>query len=1447
MAINTFTKASIKEVFDQIKRSVSEAVKSLEEYKKVGVKTEEEVNKAVMKHEDNLVKLSMQRKAIIDDLKSETTAVRKLATEYNKLKDANAKSKAKLTTLDPGTPEYKSIATSLLAGSEKEDVLGVKYFIASQKLVDLDKQAIIGKERLNRKISEEKKNISELTTARLKDNDGLMDFSKRMDVAIQKIITYRLAFGAYKEIANTIKTTIDEVYKLNDATQELRKVLNANEKTFASLRKEAFSLGIVFGKSASEITDGFVVFAQQGLNAAQILDRMNAVLLLTASSSLATTAAVEALTAVVQSYPEFVDNASAAVEKWAAVQAAFPVTAADLANGMKTVGITAKEVGISLDELNGIIASVAAVTRKSGTAVAQSFKTVFARIPREETIKLLQREGIAVMETADSYRPFGDILLDINNAWAGMSEQMRFNIAETIGGVRRYSDFQALMGNFDDYIRATTTSLVAQDEAIVMTQSELEKYKVQLKSASTYIQQTLLPVLENLAVKGLVNASNSFAKFVLVMTESKGAFVAGAIGAGIMIAAISRLKAGLAQLQTAELATIISTHGLRATFLALLVPTKALDLGVTSLTIKMALLKASMGPIALVLGTLIPMVVSYFIAKQKLRKETEQLSKALSGEAEELELLRLQTQQGLDSGLSFDTLVEQKQLIDRANLLAEEGSVILNAIKERELEKLQLAEAEKNGNDEQVKAIKAGVESRKKERDKELLDLEKQAKKQQDLLSKTQKEINKFSGADSLVVPTNPTEVSYPFGSGNLVDLHETIYSKDAIRLAKEQEDALNKTKRELELANVASKESADLTARKNALEVEYNEIMKRQGELLAQKSPKAFIQFLSKYVEKVYEASTVTDNLKNTLKSLGSVAQVSGDSFIESQEKIKSLTELYKTFEDIKNGIQNDIKVNEIKLQIYPNLANSEREKISDELKSLYADLALVTKEAETQQIKIRKDIADTLPLYANVLELQNESALVLERQKNLDELRFSALNAYGRGFGKLSSQKALDLTVTQRIISEELKALDVKEEQLAVERALIEAQLKNAKGEKTIEDQKKKQLELDKQINALNRDRAELYVKMATQTQKAVENIQDEVAKAFSSAFASIPNNIVKQQQEINKITADRKEAEKELAKAIASNDEAAIVNAKNRLIDLSNQIKSLKPVWVDLFGSIGDIALKRWGEQFANAILLDKANDFLASGILPASVLGAQRYYEAIINSTEIMSKILDGNKLLDVTQTIPGVVEATYEGKNGEKFTDLVDTKINLAGGKVADKWETAIETGGNLAAVTLIKAMGIGTGEISNALSNFGGMLGGAAGKDLLGGAGGALGSFAGPLGVIVGSLLGAGIGALFEKKPTEKLDENTQAMAKNTAAIENNNKLLSLQREFINAPTNYTPPPLYGISGAQVGSININISGANPQTIGKEVTKAVEEAYLTAAKTGQTTFNRFGK
>ena len=82
---------------------------------------------------------------------------------------------------------------------------------------------------------------------------------------------------------------------------------------------------------------------------------------------------------------------------------------------MAIAGKAAKASGITFDEFNGIVGSVAEATNRSGTMIGNAFKRMFERISAPEGARKLQDLGVLVFDAAGNIRPFIDILENVKN------------------------------------------------------------------------------------------------------------------------------------------------------------------------------------------------------------------------------------------------------------------------------------------------------------------------------------------------------------------------------------------------------------------------------------------------------------------------------------------------------------------------------------------------------------------------------------------------------------------------------------------------------------------------------------------------------------------------------------------------------------------------------------------------------------------------------------------------------------------------------------------------------------------------------------------------------------------------------------------------------------------------------------------------------------------------
>lgn len=327
------------------------------------------------------------------------------------------------------------------------------------------------------------------------------NFDQLMSIAIDKIIRYRVAFYLMRQAVQSFRDAIKTFQEVEHEIAQIEKVIEPVGGQLDKLRDRAYNLAIDFGTSVQDVLKTMKIFAQQGKTFNEILDLTQTTLLAVNAANLETEQAVEALTAITKAYRVEANELIGVLDKLTNIQAKHAVTAQDLADAIKLIAAAGVEVGLSMDELLGQVTAIATVTRKSGKAVAQSLKTIFARFERNETVEELEAIGIAVQGTDGTIRNLMEVLTELRGSWDTLTDAQKFAISQTVAGVRRYTDFLVLMNNFGEAIAATKDGVTAQGVAIRNNVIEMKTFTRQIE----VFRATLQKAFQNIAETGLAD------------------------------------------------------------------------------------------------------------------------------------------------------------------------------------------------------------------------------------------------------------------------------------------------------------------------------------------------------------------------------------------------------------------------------------------------------------------------------------------------------------------------------------------------------------------------------------------------------------------------------------------------------------------------------------------------------------------------------------------------------------------------------------------------------------------------------------------------------------------------------------------------------------------------------------------------------------------------------
>ena len=145
--------------------------------------------------------------------------------------------------------------------------------------------------------------------------------------------------------------------------------------------------------------------------------------------------AVKSLTAAMNTYGNQIKDTTQLVSKFAAVDVKFAVSAEDFADAISRTGAAAKGAGVNIDELIGLVTAAQQQTARGGKVIGNSFKTIFTRIGRTDTLNQLENLGIAVRDIEGKTLGAKRILTDLANTFDSLSEAQKAQIAQTVGGV----------------------------------------------------------------------------------------------------------------------------------------------------------------------------------------------------------------------------------------------------------------------------------------------------------------------------------------------------------------------------------------------------------------------------------------------------------------------------------------------------------------------------------------------------------------------------------------------------------------------------------------------------------------------------------------------------------------------------------------------------------------------------------------------------------------------------------------------------------------------------------------------------------------------------------------------------------------------------------------------------------------------------------------------------
>lgn len=338
--------------------------------------------------------------------------------------------------------------------------------------------------------------------------NGVTNVGKKVSVASAAVTAMG---GAAVKTAADFESSMSQVQATMGITKDsMSKVNGQSVNTMDTLSDLAKTMGAKTAYSASECAEALNYLALAGYDTQQMCDTLPTVLNLAAAGNIDLASASDMVTDAMSALGMEVKDADKMVDQMAKTASSTNTSVSQLGEGILTIGATAKSVKGGTAELNtalGILANNGIKGAEGGTHLRNVILSL--QNPTDKAAKQMDALGVSVYDSEGNMRSLNDILGDLNSSMDGMTSEEKANIISKIFNKTDLSSVNALLANTGD----TWSDLQSKIEksggaAQKMADTQLDNLKGQLtilKSAvegfAISIGEALMPMIKNIVAK----------------------------------------------------------------------------------------------------------------------------------------------------------------------------------------------------------------------------------------------------------------------------------------------------------------------------------------------------------------------------------------------------------------------------------------------------------------------------------------------------------------------------------------------------------------------------------------------------------------------------------------------------------------------------------------------------------------------------------------------------------------------------------------------------------------------------------------------------------------------------------------------------------------------------------------------------------------------------------
>lgn len=461
----------------------------------------EEQNKALKEQADVFSKIAemskVAQKSLADanaqakkaDSLASKDAVKAVTDEYKRLAEARRQYLSSLKSGDDSGAQYweaeiskaKELIPVLEEAANKHNLNATQ----TQKLANLKNDAAANESKFEAQVKKTNDSLS-------KQANEMERSQKQMQQMVSQAERWIATMVVMRGLKNMWDGMVSYAKSYYDAMNEIRIVTGYTEEQAEKLGASYRQLAADMSVSSKEVASAAVEYWRQGLDDAEVEQRLKYTTMYAKISSMDFQEAAELMTAATNSMGIAADRVA---DVWAYLGDASASGADEIGTAMQKVSAVADQAGISFEWLGSYIATLSEKTRLAPEAIGTAMNSILSRLQQikqkgfndEDIYKINDiakalgslEKPIALMDEATGeWRAFPDILNDIADQWGNLTDKEQAYIATTMGGTKQRNFMLTLLNDLSKAAEGGSRAWELYTGAMEASGVAMEKYAI---------------------------------------------------------------------------------------------------------------------------------------------------------------------------------------------------------------------------------------------------------------------------------------------------------------------------------------------------------------------------------------------------------------------------------------------------------------------------------------------------------------------------------------------------------------------------------------------------------------------------------------------------------------------------------------------------------------------------------------------------------------------------------------------------------------------------------------------------------------------------------------------------------------------------------------------------------------------------------------------------------